>query len=579
MSRLRALRFPTAHRGYRGAAITGVSVAAVMAAGLASLPASGQSASGLPASGQPASGFTASGLTSRAAHVLLLSVDGMHQSDLSWYVTHHPSSALAHVVAAGTSYTHAWTPFPSDSFPGMVGLVTGGNPRTTGVYYDVTYNPTLLAPGTTSCAGATPGTVAAFDESIDRNTASLDAGQGLAGLPGSIALMTGSPQNLINTAALPVDPTTCQPVLPHQYIKVNTVFEVLRQRGAVTAWSDKHAAYEILNGPSGNGISDLFTPEINSDTIGFPNASDWTKENSATQAYDTFKVTGVLNEIDGYDHSRSTRPGVPAIFGMNFQTVSTAEKLPTSDGQAGGYLADGVTPGPVLSPALDFIDAKLGAFLAELTAQGLASTTTIILTAKHGQSPTQPAALTRINDATLLAGLDAAWESAHPGSGPLVAGASDDDGMLVWLTDRSSAAAAFTKSYLLAQSGTGTAISGALKRFTSSGLSAVYAGAGAAAFFGVAVGDSRVPDLIGIAQYGTVYTGGTSKIAEHGGFLPQDRRVPLVVSGAGAQAGAVVSDQVGTVQVAPTILALLGVNPQLLQAVRSEHTAVLPMIR
>ena len=33
---------------------------------------------------------------------------------------------------------------------------------------------------------------------------------------------------------------------------------------------------------------------------------------------------------------------------MNFQTVSTAEKLPTSDGLAGGYNADGY-PGPLLA--------------------------------------------------------------------------------------------------------------------------------------------------------------------------------------------------------------------------------------
>ena len=48
--------------------------------------------------------------------------------------------------------------------------------------------------------------------------------------------------------------------------------------------------------------------------------------------YDSYKVQAVLNEIDGYDHSRKTKVGVPAIFGMNFQTVSTAEKLLTSDG-------------------------------------------------------------------------------------------------------------------------------------------------------------------------------------------------------------------------------------------------------
>ena len=40
-----------------------------------------------------------------------------------------------------------------------------------------------------------------------------------------------------------------------------------------------------------------------------------------------------------------------------------------------------------------------------------------------------------------------------------------------------------------------------------------------------------MPDLIGIVQYGVVYTGEQGKIAEHGGANPQDRDVPLVVSG------------------------------------------------
>ena len=62
-------------------------------------------------------------------HVLLLSVDGLHQSDLAAYVSTHPHSALAALVAGGTEYTHAQTTFPSDSFPGMVAQFTGGGRR------------------------------------------------------------------------------------------------------------------------------------------------------------------------------------------------------------------------------------------------------------------------------------------------------------------------------------------------------------------------------------------------------------------------------------------------------------------
>src|SRR3979411_2748535 len=151
------------------------------------------------------------------------------------------------------------------------------------------------------------------------------------------------PRSVFTTTQLPVDPSSCLPVFPHQYLKVNTIFEVVHNAHLRTAWSDKHPAYEILNGPSGTGVQDLFTPEINSaaDNAG----DDWTTNNALTQEYDSTKAPAVLNEIDGFDHSRTRHVGTPAVFGMNFQTVSTAEKLQTSNGLAGGYLPDG-TPGP-----------------------------------------------------------------------------------------------------------------------------------------------------------------------------------------------------------------------------------------
>jgi len=391
--------------------------------------------------------------------------------------------------------------------------------------------------------------------------------------------MTSNPRTLIDPTQLPVDPATCKPVYPHQYIKVNTIFEVARAAGLRTAWSDKHPAYEILNGPSGMGVEDLFTPEINSSAPTMSSSIDWTKDNALTMQYDSYKVQAVLNEIRGFDHSGTTHVGVPAIFGMNFQTVSTAEKLPKSDGLVGGYLADGVTPGPLLTRALNYINDQVGAMMAEIRARGLESSTAIILSAKHGQSPQTPAALTRIDDGPIIDGLNAAWQAANPsGVQPLVAFAVDDDGVLMWLNDRSDAATSFARSFLLGHSGTGNDINGNPKPYASSGLATVYAGPAAAGYFNVAVGDSRVPDIFGISQYGVVYTGGHGKIAEHGGANPQDRDVPLVVSGpAVVRAGLVENGTVETTQIAPTILALLGLNPSSLQAVQIEHTQVLPI--
>jgi len=89
--------------------------------------------------GRPHHGHGSGGLGHHGnpvSHVLLISVDGLHQTDLEWYVANHPSSELAKLVGGGAEYSQAHTPIPSDSFPGMTAQVTGGNPRTTGIYYD-----------------------------------------------------------------------------------------------------------------------------------------------------------------------------------------------------------------------------------------------------------------------------------------------------------------------------------------------------------------------------------------------------------------------------------------------------------
>ena len=513
-------------------------------------------------------------------HVLLISVDGMHQQDLAWYVKTNPHSLLAALTRQGVEYRNAETPFPSDSSPGMYGQVTGGDPRVTGIYYDDTWNHDVFPAGTTNCSGPVPGGEAAYEEFIDINSNALDAGQGLSGLPGSILQMTSDPLQVINPANEPVDPTTCQPINPNQYLNVNTIFNVAHDHGLLTAWSDKHPAYQAFDGPSGDGVTDFFTPEINSQAIGFPAGEDWTNDNAATMEYDSFKVQAVLNWIDGLNHQGTQHVGVPAIFGMNFQTVSTAQKLPVSDGLTGGYLPGGTVPGPLLVRALNYINTEIGMMVSRIRADGLAGSTAIIISAKHGQSPTNPDDLARVPDGPIISAINAAWKSAHPGAGDLVIFSTDDDGMLLWLSDRSQAAADFVKAYLLTHSAAGNNIAGNPITVTASGLKKVYAGQRAADFIGVPHSDPRVPDIIGIVQHGVVYTGGKSKIAEHGGDDPQDRNVPILVvvpnlPGAGRSIGAPVE----TIQIAPTILSLLGLNPNQLQAVRIEGTKVLPSLR
>ena len=69
--------------------------------------------------------------------------------------------------------------------------------------------------------------------------------------------------------------------------------------------------------------------------------------------YDSYRVQAVLNEIDGYNHSGTMHVGGPALFGMNFQAVTTAEQLPKSDGLTRGYLPGGTVPAPALVRALN----------------------------------------------------------------------------------------------------------------------------------------------------------------------------------------------------------------------------------
>jgi Type I phosphodiesterase / nucleotide pyrophosphatase len=168
-------------------------------------------------------------------HVLLISVDGLHQQDLTWYVKNYPNSLLAALYRQGVEYSNAETPFPSDSSPGMTAQVTGGNPVSTGIYYDDTWNHDVFPAGTTNCSGPVPGAEAAYEEFIDKDSSALDAGQGLSGLPGSILQMTSNPLDVINPNNLPVDPTTCKPIYPNQYLQVNTIFNVAHDHGLRTA--------------------------------------------------------------------------------------------------------------------------------------------------------------------------------------------------------------------------------------------------------------------------------------------------------------------------------------------------------
>ncbi len=104
----------------------------------------------------------------RIQHVLLISVDGMHQSDLDWYVANHPNSELAKLAEGGQEYTNDHTSDPSDSDPGGTALMTGGDPKVTGIYYDDEYSHGVFPAGTTNCSGPVPGGDVIYDSPDDK---------------------------------------------------------------------------------------------------------------------------------------------------------------------------------------------------------------------------------------------------------------------------------------------------------------------------------------------------------------------------------------------------------------------------
>jgi hypothetical protein len=522
--------------------------------------------------------------TDKIQHVLLISVDGMHSLDFANCAKGVPIYGnlpycphLASLSATGVHYLQALTPKPSDSFPGLVAQITGGTPRSAGVFYDVSYDRALSPPKRTTPYGivgganlcpSVIGTQVGFDEEIDFNYLKLNSGKpnGSSGING------------INPDYLPRDPKNgCAPVYPHTYLRVNTIFNVVKNAGGYTAWSDKHPSYDFTNGPSGDGVDDLWSPEINSIPVPIPtvqgcnplpdpgaatSSNAWTDSFQNIRCYDQFKVQAVLNWIDGKNHDGSATAPVPAVFGMNFQAVSVGEKLvEKSLGLTGGYVDVLGTPSNSLFEEIQYVDGAIGQFVSELNKQGLLDSTLIIVSAKHGQSPIDPNRVLRIPaDVSTDEPPSQILSPLGVGPGLPVAQADEDDISMLWLTDQSQTASSVTT--LAANE-------------DLFGQGEIFAGPSIMLQFNNPLTDSRVPDIIIAPNVGVIYTGGMAKVAEHGGFAYDDRNVLLIVSNPKYKASTF-NDQVETRQIAPTILKALGLDPNLLSAVKSEHTETLP---
>jgi hypothetical protein len=555
---------------------------------------------GLPAHADGDWGFGGDGIK----RVLLISIDGMHALDfincaegisgVNGGAPYCPN--LAELAETGVNYLDTSTSKPSDSFPGLMALVSGGSPRTVGAFYDVAYDRSLDPPATTTgngVAGApglcTPGapptgTTTEFDEGIDIDQSQLNGGAP-AGMDGGIAS--------IDPNKLERDPAqACAPVYPWNFVRTNTIFGVVHAAGGYTAWSDKHPSYSSVSGPgNGNNVDDYYSPEINSVPVALPNvpgcnplpdqtavssSNAWTDSFANIQCYDSLKVQAILNEIDGKDHSGTVNRRVPNIFGMNFQVVSVGQKLiEKSVGMTGGYLDNIGTPSQALLGEIEFADNAIGQMVTELKKRGLYQSTLIIISAKHGQSPIDSARYLGIsttpNDPITTSPADILQDllpfSESPAN-PNGIGPTQDDISLLWLADSTQTSNAVQMLETQSPATNNTA-----------GIGEIFSGPAIGQLFDLPglppSGDPRTPDIIVTPNIGVTYSGSGKKLAEHGGFSHDDTNVIMLLSNPSFSRKTVTSP-VETAQIAPTILAALGLDPDKLTAVRREGTQVLP---
>ena len=557
--------------------LTGVAVAAMLASATPGAADSSDAGSG------------------KIKHVLLLSIDGMHAVDF-YNCAHGIAGAnggdpycpnMAALSQTAINYVAASSSKPSDSFPGTAALVTGGSPKSTGLYYDVAYDRSLDGPAIKTGTGlaaakctpfaAPEGTTTDNDQGVDIDDTKLNGGA-----PG--ASLTDGGIASIDPRKLSRDPAAaCAPVYPWNFVRTNTIFGVVHKAGGYTAWIDKHPSYAMVGGPGGNGLNDYYAPEVDSTVVGLPGVktsegascewirdltgslSSWTASFKNIQCYDALRVQALLNQIEGKTHKGASAV-TPTVFGMNFQALYAGQILVEPGVGNGGYLNAAGLPSEELLKEIEFVDASIGDIVNALKDKGIYDDTLIIITAKHGESPIDPhlyKADTANTPATLLADFIPYSESPLNTTG---IGATEDDVSVLWLKKSASVPAAVD---LLEENG------------TAIGLGQIYYGPTLALNYNVgSLGpglDPRTPDIIVTPNVGVTYVGGSSVLGDHGGFAHDDTNVMLLVENPSFTAKTV-SAGTTTAQVAPTILKALGLNPWALDAVREEGTPVLPEV-
>jgi hypothetical protein len=310
-----------------------------------------------------------------AERVVLLEVGGLNAFDLALWVKLHPDSAMAELSRRGVTYTNAHVPW-TDEAAGLVALVTGGTPISTGIVSADGYD-RELSPAGSSCR-------------IKGTALTLD----------------------IDVAKMPLDPRhSCSPVAPHALLHVNNIFEVMNEKGARTAWAGTSAALtDLYAGPSGSGLSE---------------ACGW----AAPEPGDQMRVAAMLHWIDGKDCGGKLDAPVPVVMGISFSAVGEAKMM----GANNGYADATGTPAKELAGALESVDDSIAEIAHELKTKNLFDSTWIVVTASYGRAPAAAHGIRTVN----LSALKAVAESVPHA---VVSHISASGSAMVWLENPSTTA-------------------------------------------------------------------------------------------------------------------------------------------
>jgi predicted AlkP superfamily pyrophosphatase or phosphodiesterase len=378
-------------------------------------------------------------------HAVIIFIDGFRADLLDPELAPH----IAALGRAGTRFANAEVGFPSDSMPGILGPLTGASPKATGIPYDEYY---------------------------DRHY--------------KLAI------EITETVTVPPG------LKPHDLLKVPTLFEAAKAKGLKTAFISKHIGYEILQGPSGQGIDRLELPEMVA----------WKGPFRDYDAKNFEMLTGMVAK-DGADIA-----GIYAIaanYAMKEHGVVAAETR----------------------AAVGDIDAQVGKVVDAVAAAGRYDDTVFVVLGDHGDTDT-PNAVASKGEGSVIAFLAE--------KGIKAAKITADDVMLAWLADSSQA-----------QQAVGLLdTTEAKERF---GIDRVLGPDALKAMGDFA--DDQMPDFVLMVKPGVVYTKlPSNKKAEHGGGSDSDRRVAFVIEGPGVKSGAVVDTKVNVFSTAPTLAKLLGLS-------------------